>query len=58
MLGCFVGAPDTAARGVPDRFLGKAPTVTSGESTGASTDETVKKNGPGGSTEEPMEVDS
>ena len=23
MLGCFVGAADTAARGVPDRFLGK-----------------------------------
>lgn len=24
MLGCFVGAAGSAARGVPDRFLGKA----------------------------------
>ncbi|KAJ5101542.1 hypothetical protein NUU61_003764 [Penicillium alfredii] len=24
MLGCFVGSPDTAARGVPERFLGGA----------------------------------
>ncbi|KAJ5585443.1 uncharacterized protein N7459_005243 [Penicillium hispanicum] len=69
MLGCFVGPAETAARGVPDRFLDKSNVETTrvssqeGPAGEASTDEKAKTL-PNGSaapstpaTAEPMDVD-
>jgi len=60
MLGCFVGAADTAARGVPDRFLGK-PTMEKTETKGPEVESASKdsaKNAPNGTaTAGTMEVD-
>lgn len=54
MLGCFVGPPDVAARGVPDRFLGKSTVKTE-----TSSEQATEKSVPNGTTSaEPMEIDS
>lgn len=73
MLGCFVGAAETAARGVPERFVGKpisGVTVKQEEvkekekDTKASSKEETKSSKPdsakstGASAAEPMAVDA
>jgi vacuolar protein sorting-associated protein 72 len=73
MLGCFVGAAETAARGVPERFVGKpisGVTVKQEEvkekekDTEAATQEDTKSSKPdsakstGASAAEPMAVDA
>lgn len=59
MLGCFVGPPDTAARGVPDRFLGKSTVKSEAAPAEPSTDKEAEKGAPNGTTSaEPMEIDS
>lgn len=58
MLGCFVGAADTAARGVPDRFLGK--TTVEKTSTKPTVEVVVSKDSakpvPNGTAAEPTEI--
>jgi vacuolar protein sorting-associated protein 72 len=58
MLGCFVGAADTAARGVPDRFLGK--TTVEKTSTKPTVEVVVSKDSakpvPNGTAVEPTET--
>lgn len=58
MLGCFVGAADTAARGVPDRFLGKT-TVGKTETKAPEEVQSVSKDSAktGAATAEPTEMD-
>ncbi|KAJ5179892.1 YL1 nuclear [Penicillium capsulatum] len=59
MLGCFVGPPDTAARGVPDRFLGKPTVKAEAAPAESTTDKGTEKSVPSGTTSaEPMEIDS
>lgn len=59
MLGCFVGPPDTAARGVPERFLGKSPVKPEAGPVEPLTDKEAEKSVPNGTTSaEPMEIDS
>jgi hypothetical protein len=58
MLGCFVGAPDTAARGVPDRFLGKPVEKTETKPVEVQSAKDSAKTVPNGTaTAEAMEVD-
>lgn len=68
MLGCFVGPAETAARGVPERFVGKAisgVTVKQEESEEVSKKPDAKASasagpglGQGASAAEPMAVDA
>ncbi|KAJ5745679.1 hypothetical protein N7520_010861 [Penicillium odoratum] len=54
MLGCFVGPTDTAARGVPARFLGKEKGADEYEQTPT---ESTDKAEPAKATAEPMDID-
>lgn len=59
MLGCFVGPGGTAARGVPDRFLGIEPEA--GENAAKEKGKEEKKldgGAAGDSKAEPMDIDA
>ena len=65
MLGCFVGSANTAARGVPDRFLGKAKedkktTVETAkdQSVAGKAEPANNASAPASASTEPIEVDS
>ncbi|KAJ5102754.1 YL1 nuclear C-terminal [Penicillium argentinense] len=57
MLGCFVGAVDTAARGVPDRFVGKHISGLTVKREEEKKDDKADGATGAGTTAEPMEVD-
>ena len=68
MLGCFVGAGETAARGVPARFVGKEKEKSeevpetkepaTSDKSAADKSEPSKNAAASGTLAEPMEVDS